>query len=218
MPLARRIELLRWAEAAGAVILEDDYDSEYRYAGRPVEAVQGLDRRGRVIYVGTFSKVLFPSLRIGYLVAPKPLVETLRAAKWLADRHTPTLEQEVLASFIGEGHFERHLRRSRARCGRRRGALLEALREAFGDAMEVSGGDAGVHVMVWFNRVGPGKVGELIQRAAAAGLGLYPVTPYFAQAPERAGLLMGYASLSEPEIRAGVRILGRLLPRGALGG
>ena len=111
MSLVRRLALLQWAETAEAYVLEDDYDSEFRYAGRPVEAVQGLDRSGRVIYVGTFSKVLFPALRLGYLVLPPPLVPLFTAAKWLADRHTSTLEQAVLTDFIHEGHFEHHLRR-----------------------------------------------------------------------------------------------------------
>jgi GntR family transcriptional regulator/MocR family aminotransferase len=105
MTLCRRLALLAWAERAGVYVLEDDYDSEFRYEGRPVESMQGLDRAGRVIYAGTFSKVMFPSLRVGYLVLPQPLVEPFAAAKWLTDRHTPTLEQEALADFLAEGHF-----------------------------------------------------------------------------------------------------------------
>jgi GntR family transcriptional regulator / MocR family aminotransferase len=117
MPLGRRLELLRWAEDTGAHVLEDDYDSEFRYEGKPVEAVQSLDRSGRVLYAGTFSKVLCPSLRLGYLIVPTSMMPALAALKFLADMHTPTFEQEVLADFIVEGHFERHLRRSRARNG-----------------------------------------------------------------------------------------------------
>jgi GntR family transcriptional regulator/MocR family aminotransferase len=213
MPLGRRLDLLRWAERAGAYVVEDDYDSEFRYEGRPVEAVQALDRTGRVVYVGTFSKVLFPSLRIGYLVAPEPLVAALAAAKWLSDRHTPTLEQTVLADFIREGHFERHLRRSRARNGARRAALLAALDAAFGDRVEVTGVSAGVHLLVWIRGLATRDLGPLIQRASRAGVGVYPVTPYFMRPPRRAGLLLGYASLTEREVRAGVRLLAEVVGR-----
>jgi GntR family transcriptional regulator/MocR family aminotransferase len=217
MPLARRLDLLRWAERAGAYLLEDDYDSEYRYEGRPVEAVQALDRSGRVLYVGTFSKVLFPSLRIGYLVAPDPLVPALVAAKWLLDRHTPTLEQEVLADFITGGDFERHLRRSRARNAARRAALLDALRAELGDVVEVAGANAGIHLLAWMRGLPRSALPALVRRGAEAGLGLYPVTPYYLRPPNRAGLLMGYASLAEGDLRAGVRLLGEVVraPAGA---
>ena len=100
LPLARRMALLAWAQSANAVIVEDDYDGEFRYEGQPVESLQGLDREGRVVYVGTFSRTIFPALRIGYLIAPKSLVPALITAKWLCDRHTPSLEQETLAEFI----------------------------------------------------------------------------------------------------------------------
>jgi GntR family transcriptional regulator / MocR family aminotransferase len=113
LSLGRRMALLDWAKRTGAVVIEDDYDGEFRYEGRPVESMQGLDRDGRVIYVGTFSRTIFPALRIGYLIAPTTLVKALTAAKWLCDRHTATLEQETLAEFIATGAYERHLRRSR---------------------------------------------------------------------------------------------------------
>jgi GntR family transcriptional regulator/MocR family aminotransferase len=211
MTLGRRLALLGWAEAANAWILEDDYDSEFRYTGRPVESLQGLDRSGRVIYAGTFSKVLFPSMRVGYLVLPPSLVETFTKAKWLADRHTPTLEQETLADFIASGDFERHLRRSRTRNGARREALLEALAEAFGDRVEIEGEAAGIHVIVWLRDVAPEALDDVVRRAREASVGIYPVAPYYLTPPPRAGLLMGYASLDEREIRAGVERLARVL-------
>src|SRR5215471_18269200 len=155
MSLVRRLALLQWAETAEAYVLEDDYDSEFRYAGRPVEAVQGLDRSGRALYIGTFSKVLFPALRLGYLVLPPPLVPLFAAAKWLTDRHTSTLEQAVLTDFIHEGHFEHHLRRSRTRNAARRAALLAALSTYLGARVEVSGANAGVHLLVWLRDVAP---------------------------------------------------------------
>jgi GntR family transcriptional regulator/MocR family aminotransferase len=211
MSLARRLALLAWAEQAGSYVIEDDYDSEYRYAGRPVEAVQGLDRSGRVIYVGTFSKVLFPALRLGYLVLPTALVAPFTAAKWLTDRHTSTFEQAVLTEFIGEGHFERHLRRLRTRHAARRVALLEALATYLGQRVEVSGANAGVHLLVWLHDVAPHQVGALLENAARAGVGLYPVAPYYLAPPPRAGLLLGYASMTTGEIRAGIRCLAAVL-------
>jgi GntR family transcriptional regulator/MocR family aminotransferase len=214
MSLVRRLALLQWAEAAEAYVLEDDYDSEFRYAGRPVEAVQGLDRSGRVIYVGTFSKVLFPALRLGYLVLPPPLVPLFTAAKWLTDRHTSTLEQAVLTDFIHEGHFEHHLRRSRTRNAARRATLLEALETYLGTRVEVSGANAGVHLLVWLQDVAPQQLSACIDCAAQAGVGLYPVTPYYLLPPPRAGLLLGYAALTDEDIRAGVQRLAAVLDRG----
>jgi GntR family transcriptional regulator / MocR family aminotransferase len=211
LPLARRLELLRWADAGGAHVLEDDYDSEFRYEGRPMQAVQGLDRSGRVLYVGTFSKVLFPALRLGYLVIPEPLVAAVASLKFLMDYHTPTFEQGVLADFMAEGHFERHLRRSRARHASRRSTLLEALREVLGDRVEVTGSNAGVHMVIWLRGLKSSQLSVLVKRAAARGLGLYPVTPYYLGQPPRAGLLLGYAGLTERQIREGVVVLGEVL-------
>jgi GntR family transcriptional regulator / MocR family aminotransferase len=207
MSLARRLALLEWARRVGAYVVEDDYDSEYRYEGRPVEAVQALDARGQVIYVGTLSKVLFPALRVGYLVLPPPLVEPVRAAKWLTDRHTPTLEQEVLADFIHEGDFERHLRRSRTRNAARRAALLDALATHLGGRAEVAGANAGVHLVVWLSGLRGRSVEPLVARAAADGVGIYPIAPYYLRAPQRHGLILGYASLDERAIREGIRRL-----------
>jgi len=211
MTLARRLSLLAWAERADAYVFEDDYDSEYRYGGRPLEAVQGLDRTGRVIYAGTFSKVMYPALRAGYVVLPETLVEPFVAAKWLSDRHTPTLEQEALAEFIAEGHFERHLRRSRTSNAARRAALLDALDKHFGDRIEVSGANAGIHLLVWLRDFPPDDVEALVERAAGAGVGIYSVAPYFVTPPTRAGFVLGYASMSEKDIRAGIRALAEVV-------
>jgi GntR family transcriptional regulator / MocR family aminotransferase len=211
MPLARRLELLRWAEETGAYVLEDDYDSEFRYEGRPVEAVQGLDRSGRVLYVGTFSKVLFPSLRIGYLIVPPAMVSAVAAMKFLIDMQTPTFEQEALADFIVEGHFERHLRRSRARNAARRATLLAALDRHFGDRVEVAGANAGVHVVVWLRGVDQARLEAIRRRAADKGVGIYSVAPHYLRAPRRAGLLFGYACLSERDIKDGIAVLSGVL-------
>ncbi|WP_089943357.1 MocR-like pyridoxine biosynthesis transcription factor PdxR [Candidatus Entotheonella palauensis] len=211
MSLARRLALLSWAEDTDAYVLEDDYDSEYRYEGRPVEAVQGLDRNGRVIYVGTFSKVLFPALRLGYMVLPRPLVQPILAAKWLTDRHTSTLEQEMLTDFIREGHFERHLRRSRTRNAALRATLLEALDTHFGSRISISGANAGIHLLVWLHDIAPEQLDELIVAAARADVGLYPVTPYYMTPPSQAGLLLGYAAMTETDIRDGIERLAIVL-------
>ncbi len=211
MPLGRRLELLEWAAMHRAYVLEDDYDSEYRYQGRPLEAVYGLDRRGRTIYVGTLSKVLFPALRLGFLVLPEELIESVVAAKWLADRQTASFGQAVLADFIAEGHFERHLRRMRTRNGERRRALLGALAEHLGERVEISGINAGVHLLLWLRDVEPARVGQIIAAAAARDVGVYPVTPYFLKPPRRAGLMLGYATLTPEQIRVGVERLAEVL-------
>jgi len=211
MPLARRLALLAWARKTRAYVVEDDYDSEFRYGGRPVEAVQALDAEGRVIYVGTMSKTLFPSLRIGYVVLPPALLQPFLAIKHLSDRHTSTLQQSVLADFIGEGHFERHVRRARTQNAKRRAALLGALQQAFGDRVTVQGSNAGLHMMLWFPDQPASDTPEIVAAAAAAGVGVYPVDPYYLGAPPAAGLLLGYAALTEREIDAGIRQLRRAL-------
>jgi GntR family transcriptional regulator / MocR family aminotransferase len=208
MSLARRFALLRWADKTGAYIVEDDYESEYRYGRRPVEAMQGLDRSGRVIYIGTLSKILFPALRLGYVVLPKVLVGPFRAAKRLADRYTPTFTQVVLARFIREGHFERHVRRARAMLAGRRQALLEAVESHLKGEVAVSGTEAGLHLVLWVRGIRAGRTLEaLIARAADSGVGIYSVAPYYLTPPRRAGLLLGYAGLDEAAIRTGIERL-----------
>jgi GntR family transcriptional regulator/MocR family aminotransferase len=218
MSLARRLALLQWAGQAGTWIVEDDYDSEYRYSGRPIEALQALDRTGCVIYVGTLSKTLFPALRLGYVVAPEPLVRTLRAIKALTDRHTATLPQEVLADFIREGHFERHLRRTRTRNAARRAALLDAVATRLGPDARVEGANAGLHALLWLDGVSPARLDDVVQRAQAAGVGLYAVRRFYLRPPRRAGLLLGYAGLTEADIRRGIDILADLLRSGRRSG
>src|SRR5690606_9821330 len=137
MSLRRRIALLDWARRADAWILEDDYDSEFRFTGRPLEALQGLDRDRRVLYLGSFSKTLFPALRLGYVVAPPELVEPLLTARRAIDAHPPVLEQLALADFIREGHFARHLRRMRQHYQRRRDCLVGELRDRLGSLLEL---------------------------------------------------------------------------------
>lgn len=207
MPLERRLALLDWASRTDAWIVEDDYISEFRYEGRPLEALQALDRNGRVIYIGTFSKTLFPALRLAYLVLPHTLVRPFLAAKWVSDRFSTMLPQEALADFIASGQFERYLRRAGSRNAARRRALIGALREHFGDRVEITGENTGVHLLVWLNHVAPRDIDGVIERAANSGVGLYSIAPYYASPLHRAGLLFGYASLTEADIRAGIRRL-----------
>jgi len=211
LPIARRLELLEWASRAGAFIIEDDYDGEYRYDGPPLQALAGLDQTGRAIYVGTFSKILFPALRLAYLVLPESLVEPVVAAKAVGDTGTATLEQLALADFIGMGHFDRHLRRTNASNAARRNALVAAVRKEFGERAEVCGANAGLHLLVWLK----GRRGEMIKdvhsKAEKAGVGIYTVDPFYLKPPRRTGLVLGYAPLREREIREGIRRLAEAL-------
>jgi GntR family transcriptional regulator/MocR family aminotransferase len=209
LSLARRVALLQWAERNNGVVIEDDYDGEFYYEGQPIESLQGLDRNGRVIYVGTFSRTVFSSLRIGYLVAPKRLLAAFTAAKWLCDRHTGTLEQETLAEFISNGMYERYLRKVRRRNTARREALLDAVRTYLSHRLEVTGQDAGAHVVFWPKR----RVAEdvLIASAASRGVGVYGIAAYFLKKPVRTGLLLGYSRMRETDIREGIRRLNGLL-------
>jgi GntR family transcriptional regulator/MocR family aminotransferase len=211
LPLARRLVVLEWAARTGAYVIEDDYDGEFRYGAAPVDTLKGLDRGGRVLYVGSFSKVLYPSMRIGYVVLPPPLVEPLVGLKFVADHQTPTFEQAVLADFMTGGHFERHLRRTRTRHAARRAILLAALDEHLGGEVEVTGANAGVHVVAWLRGLDEADLGALIAQGVEHGLGLYSVAPYYVAPPDRAGLLLGYASLHERDIRDGVAVLAGLV-------
>ena len=210
LTLPRRIELLAWAKRTNAMVVEDDYDGEFRYDGQPLESLQGLDRDGRVIYIGTFSRTIFSSLRLGYLIAPKALAPAFAAAKWLCDRHTPTLEQEALAAFMSSGMYERYLRRLRRRTASRRQALIDAVRKHLRGRVTMTGDGAGAHVVLWpaGRRI---REEALIARAAAHGVGVYGISPYFQKSPARAGILLGYSRLTEAEIREGIRLLSDLL-------
>jgi GntR family transcriptional regulator / MocR family aminotransferase len=209
LPLGRRLALLEWARRGNAVIVEDDYDGEFRYEGQPLESLQGLDREGRVIYIGTFSRTIFSALRIGYVIAPRRLVTAFAAAKWLCDRHTATLEQETLAEFISSGMYERYLRRVRRRNAARRDALLDAIKSHLENRVDVTGDGAGAHVVLWPRR----RVSEetVILGAAARGVRVYGISGYFLRKPVRTGILVGYSRMRETQIREGIRRLGGVL-------
>jgi GntR family transcriptional regulator / MocR family aminotransferase len=206
MSLSRRLALLDWAARANAYILEDDYDSEFRYVGRPLASLQGLDTGGRVIYLGTFSKVLFQSLRIGYLVLPTALVEPFVAVRRLVDIHSPLLEQAALTDFIAEGHYTRHLARMRRLYSGRRLALLEAVKDL---PLEMDAPEAGLHCIGWL----PPGVDDrrVIQKALEHGLEVWPVSHACLEPLDRGGLLLGYGSPNAQALRDGVRRLGAAL-------
>jgi GntR family transcriptional regulator/MocR family aminotransferase len=148
---------------------------------------------------------------VGYVVLPPPLLAPFTAAKFLADRHSPTLEQRVLADFIQEGHFERHLRRSRTWAATRRKALLRALSDYLGARVNVAGADAGLHTLLWLRGLRNSQIPRLVRRAAAAGVGVYSVAPYYLRPPRQGGLLLGYAAMNERDTREGIRLLASVL-------
>ena len=201
----RRLALVGWAAAAGAWIVEDDYDGELRYAGRPLSALHGLDPSGRTIYVGTFSTVLDPRIHVGYAVLPPDLVEPATRLTWAADRHAPTLLHAALARFIGEGHFERHLRRARRAYRRRQEALAGASRAGLGDDARVETANAGMHLVVHLSALVAGA--RAVHRAAELDVAVYPLSPCY-QAPQRQpGLVLGYAALTEHQLVEAARRL-----------
>jgi GntR family transcriptional regulator/MocR family aminotransferase len=208
MSMERRLRLIAWAARHGAFIVEDDYDGEYRYDGPPLQALTGMDREGCSIYVGTFSKILFPALRLGYLVLPTPLVEPIVAMKAITDTGTSALVQLALADFIAEGHFDRHLRRTSASNAERRHTLVAAIDELFGDRATVSGVSAGLHLLVWLRGRRGGMIrGDVHAIAERVGVGLYTVDPFYATPPDRTGILLGFAPLMPADIREGIRRL-----------
>jgi GntR family transcriptional regulator/MocR family aminotransferase len=211
LPLERRLALLAWAASRDVYVLEDDYGGEYRYEGRPIEAVQALDRAGRVLYTGTFSRILFPSLRVGYLVAPPSLARALAQSKWVSDRHTSLLQQAALADFLREGHLDRAVRRARQRHARSRDTLLRAIGRNFGGEAEVLGAEAGVHVLIRFPGVRPEVADECVAAACRAGVRVGPVGHYYLSGPRYCEFMLGYAAMNPPEIAAGVRILATAL-------
>jgi GntR family transcriptional regulator / MocR family aminotransferase len=201
MSLARRFELIEWAKRSGAVIVEDDYCSEYRYSGPPLPSLQGLASGVAIIYVGTFSKVMFPGLRIGFVISPSSLVPFFKRAKWLADRQTAMLEQAVLADFLGEGHLERHIRRMRRLYGLRREALLHSLHKHFGDRAQVLGDAAGMHAMVRFEDK------AIWQRAVRNKVELVSADDYYLTKPPGNEFIFGFSALPERAIHEGIKRL-----------
>jgi GntR family transcriptional regulator / MocR family aminotransferase len=216
MSASRRLQLLEWAEDAGAWILEDDYDSEYRYESPPVASLQGLDTNSRVIYIGTFSKILFPALRLGYMVVPRDQIDRFKSTRRAMDLGPPTLYQEVLADFIAEGHFARHIRRMRGIYRERRSALVEAIRGELPAGVEVLGSEAGMHLTITLPLKVAGRNGvnvdrEISLQAFAQGLWMWPLSSTYAGVPPRPGFILGFGSTRMEDIPRGVRKLRGLL-------
>lgn len=195
MSLPRRLELLASAQRSGAWILEDDYAGEFRYQGQPLSALQGLDRTGRVIYMGTFSKVLFPSLRLAYLVVPSGIADAFGVARWFTDRHSPPLEQAVLADFIDGGHFARHLRQMRTLYAERQGAVVESARRELAGAISVPPLESGMHLV----GTATGVSQQILGAAANQANINYHLMSWFSATASTPGLILGYAPYSPKE-------------------
>lgn len=209
MPVQQRMALLAWAHRSGAVILEDDYDSEFRYTGSPLPALQGLDTSGSVVFLGSFNKVLFPSLRIGYAVLPPKMVEPMAALRFNADRYCPTLDQAILCDFITEGHFGRHLRRMRDCYAGRFQAFIHCVRETAGGFLDVPAIPAGLHAVA-FLRDGASPA-KLVGAAQEDGVEVTALDRYTIARRDIRGLLLGFAAIRESEIRRGVAQLTRTM-------
>ena len=200
MSLARRLELLDWAQKSGGWIIEDDYDGEYRYSGAPLAPLAALDQQGRVLYVGTFGKVAFPALRLGYLVLPPQLVKPFARRKALDMRHSEVGTQVVMAQFIAHGHFQRHIRRMRRAALSRRNALLAGWPDDLPGCEPMPRAVAGLHVMVKVDSLA--REQELIARAAEVGVEINALSDYWLPdsaepVDNRAGLVLGFAAVSE---------------------
>ena len=207
MSLPRRLALLAWAERHDAAVVEDDYDSEFRYGGRPIEPLQTLDPSGRVIYVGSFSKTLLATLRLGFLVAPASLVAAVRNAKFLADWHTPLPTQAALADFIDQGLFARHLRRMRAVYQQRHEQIVESLADRFADHLKLVPSSAGLHVTATAPTSTPEEFQAVLDRASAASVALQPLSMFDHGPPSQPGIVVGYGAIATADIEEG---LGRL--------
>jgi GntR family transcriptional regulator/MocR family aminotransferase len=209
MSLSRRLALLEWAKQSNGWIVEDDYNSEFRYAGRPLPSLQGLDSHGAVIYIGTFSKTIFPSLRLGCVVVPKSLTDIFVAARALLDRHSPSIDQAILADFIEEGHFARHVRRMRSLYAARQELLIAAAQTELDGLLEMKPAAAGMHIIGWL----PGGVSDKVvsEKAAQYGVEAAPLSAYsFAPLP-KGGLVLGYTTVNGRQIKEGMRRLAQAL-------
>jgi GntR family transcriptional regulator / MocR family aminotransferase len=213
MSMSRRDELLSLAATKGGWIFEDDYDSEFRYDAKPIPALKAMDSQDRVIYAGSFSKVMFPSMRLGYMVLPDALIKDFVLAKRVMDFGNPSIEQAAMARFIANGDFDRHLRKVLRIVRERRKALLEDLNKVGRGQFEIRGTDAGMHLIAWMPRMTHTQCNALIALASTHGLGLHPVEPHFNKRPAIPGLLIGYAGLSTKEIVSATQLLDSCLSK-----
>lgn len=211
MSMARRQSLLEWARTTGAWVLEDDYDSEFRYVGRPLAALQGIDRENRVIYLGTMSKVLLPAVRLGYLVVPPDLIDAFVAAHLFTDMYLPLLEQIALAAFLEEGHFVRHIRHMRQLYRERQGTLLEMAKQHLSGTMELQPDVAGMHLIGWLPLEYDDR--QVACAATRVSVDVSPLSLYTLEERQRAGILLGYTAVRPQEMRTGLERLASILVR-----
>ena len=211
MSIARRLALLDWAATAGGWVLEDDYNGEFRYDGRPLSSMQGLEHAGarRVIFVGTFSKTIFPALRLGFVVVPPELAESFADARACLDRHSPVIEQAVLADFIQEGHFARHVRNMRHLYQERQQRFVALARQEVGDLLRVEAAPAGMRLLGWL----PPEIRDVdvVAEAARRGIELLPLSRFCLIRPRRNALIIGYAPFTAPETERGLRALAQCM-------
>ena len=208
MPAARRYALLAWAKRRGAFIIEDDYDGEFRYTGRPIAALAALEPDTPVIYCGTFAKSLFPSLRLGYMKVPQGLAAAASSCKWLHDLSSSLILQRMVGALMATGEYDRHVRRMQRRYRVRRQTLLSALRRHLGDDAQVHGSAAGLHVAVWLPKLPVARVHTLIEACAQRGVAVYSIADHAARPLTRSGLLLAYGLLEPKQIEEGIRLLG----------
>ncbi len=205
MTMRRRLALLDWARRNDAWIIEDDYDSEFRYGGPPLTALQGMDGAGRVAYIGTFSKILFPGLRTGYLVAPEPLLNAILEVRARTDRYPATLTEAPLADLLNQGHFAAHLRRVRRRVQAARDVLVAALRDHGKDRLDIAAPEQGLHLVA--KLLGRGRDIDIAAAAKAAGIGARALSPMFIAAPPVQGLVLGFSAFGNEAVReAAIRL------------
>jgi GntR family transcriptional regulator/MocR family aminotransferase len=209
MALRRRMALLAWAERNKAAIIEDDYDSEFRFGGRPIEPLQTLDTAGRVIYLGSFSKTMLPTLRLGFMVTPPSLRTAVHKAKFVTDWHTALPLQAALAEFIDEGEFARHVRRVGAVYRTRHTTLTTGLEEELGQHLQIVPSDAGLHVAAVARAASVKEVAEAARRASEMGVEAQQLAAFAVNPPGRAGLVLGYGRIEAGRIEEGLRLIRR---------
>ena len=207
MTLRRRQALLAWAEQNNAAIIEDDYDSEFRFGGRPLEPLQSIDASGRVIYVGTFSKTMLPTLRLGFLVVPPSLRDALHRAKLVSDWHTASLGQAALARFMEDGGFARHIRKMTGVYRERRALIMETVERDFGEHVELIPSEAGLHVTVLGRGLTVDEMGKIVSRAAERSVAVQHFWPFSLGRIGRTGLMLGYGAIPTARIKEGLRLL-----------
>lgn len=209
LSLSRRMALLDWAAENKTWIFEDDYNSEFRYTAPPIQALQGLDTQHRVIYAGSFSKMMFPEFRLGFLVIPNKLIESFKVAKYYADTRTSYLEQATLAAFISEGHYARHVRRVRKACYERQGVVIEAIQCNLPASIRVEPTDSGIHIVCWLSDSLNEQ--DIIDKCRQVGLGAQPLSRYCQTRPTDQAILLGFAAHSPSELVAGIKTLAQII-------